>query len=298
MKTVSVSEELAGERADRALAALAGISRSAARTLIDSGHVTVAGKVATPKTKVAPGDLIEFPEDAVVANLEPEEVAFDVVYADEVLIVVDKPAGVVVHPGAGRRKGTLAAGLLQRFPELEGVGERDRWGIVHRLDRDTSGLMLVGRTGQAHERLSRALARRSIERVYLALVIGTMEMPNGTIDAPIGTDPADPRKRKVILGGRAARTHYRVIGRYRDVTLLEVKLESGRTHQIRVHLASIGYPVVGDPWYGRPWRVESPRVFLHATRLTVEHPTTGESLSFDSPLPADLAAVIAGLEPA
>lgn len=298
MKTVSVSEELAGERCDRALAALAGISRSAARTLIDSSHVTVAGKVATPKTKVAPGDLIEFPEDAVVANLEPEEVAFGVVYADEVLIVVDKPAGVVVHPGAGRRKGTLAAGLLQRFPELEGVGERDRWGIVHRLDRDTSGLMLVARTGPAHERLSRALARRSIERVYLALVIGTMEMPNGTIDAPIGTDPADPRKRKVILGGRAARTHYRVIGRYLDVTLLEVKLESGRTHQIRVHLASIGHPLVGDPWYGRPWRVVSPRVFLHATRLTVEHPTTGESLTFDSPLPDDLVAVIAGLEPA
>jgi 23S rRNA pseudouridine1911/1915/1917 synthase len=276
---------------------LGGISRSAARTLIDSGHVTVAGSVATPKTKVAPGDLIEFPENPLLVDLEPEEVAFEVVYADDELIVVDKPAGVVVHPGAGRRKGTLAAGLLQRFPELEGVGERDRWGIVHRLDRDTSGLMLVARTGPAHERLSRALARRSIERVYLALVIGSMEMPNGTIDAPIGTDPADPRKRKVILGGRAARTHYRVIGRFPDVTLLEVKLESGRTHQIRVHLASIGHPVVGDPWYGRPWRVDSPRVFLHATRLTVEHPTSGESLSFDSPLPADLLTVIAGLEP-
>lgn len=297
MKTVLVTEPLAGERADRALAALGGISRSAARTLIDSGHVTVAGSVATPKTKVAPGDLIEFPENALRVELEPEQVAFEVVYVDDTLIVVDKPAGVVVHPGAGHRKGTLAAGLLQRFPELEGVGERDRWGIVHRLDRDTSGLMLVARTGPAHERLSRALARRSIERVYVALVIGAMEMPNGTIDAPIGTDPADPRKRKVILGGRAARTHYRVIGRFRDVTLLEVKLESGRTHQIRVHLASIGHPVVGDPWYGRPWRVESPRVFLHATRLTVEHPTTGEALSFDSPLPADLLAVIAGLEP-
>lgn len=298
MRAVSVTAELAGERADRALAALAGISRSAARTLIDAGHVTVAGAVAVPKTRVAPGDVIEFPEDAGFVELEPEQVAFDVAYSDEVMIVVDKPAGVVVHPGAGRRTGTLAAGLLYRFPELEGVGERDRWGIVHRLDRDTSGLMLVARTGQAHERLSRALARRSIERVYLALVIGTMEMPNGTIDAPIGTDPADPRKRKVILGGRAARTHYRVIGRFRDVTLLEVRLESGRTHQIRVHLASIGHPVVGDPWYGRPWRVESPRVFLHATRLTVEHPTTGESMTFDSPLPADLAAVIAGLEPA
>jgi 23S rRNA pseudouridine1911/1915/1917 synthase len=296
--SVLVGPELAGERADRALAALAGISRSAARTLIDTGQVTVAGQVVLPRTKVEAGEVIEYPEEALAAKLEPEPVAFEVVYADEALIVVDKPAGVVVHPGAGRRTGTLAAGLLQRFPELEGVGEPDRWGIVHRLDRDTSGLMLVARTESSHERLSRALARRSIERVYLTLVVGELEMPNGTIDAPIGIDPADPRKRKVILGGRAARTHYRVITRYRDVTLLEVKLESGRTHQIRVHLASIGHPVVGDPWYGRPWRVESPRVFLHATRLTLAHPTTGESLAFESPLPPDLKQVIVGLEPA
>lgn len=295
MNRVPVPKDLAGERADRILAVVAGMSRSRARAMIDAGTVTLAGEVVVPKTRLAAGAELSFPDPTGRAPLQPESVDFGLIYEDDAIIVVDKPAGIVVHPGAGNRQGTLAAGLLHRFPEIEGVGSVDRWGLVHRLDRDTSGLLVVARTSYAHESLSRMLSQRLVKRHYVALVVGQMEMPRGTIDAPIGPDPVDPRKRRVVLGGRPARTHYRVAERFDDVTLLDVEIETGRTHQIRVHLATIDHPVVSDPWYGRPWRVGSPRVFLHAARLELAHPVTGEELDFSSPLPSDLSEVLEGL---
>ncbi len=296
MKTATVPSDLDGERADRVLSVLAGVSRAAARSMVVGGHVSADGLVVAPKTKLKEGALLVYPEPEAEAALQPEPVDFGVAYEDEWLIVVDKPPGLVVHPGAGRRSGTLASGLLHAYPDLEGVGDSGRWGIVHRLDRDTSGLMIVARTPEVHTSLTRALARRRIERLYWALVIGVIDMKNGTIDAPIGTDPVDRRKRKVTVGGRPARTHYRVVERFDDVTLLQVRLETGRTHQIRVHLAAIEHPVLGDPWYGRPWRVEAPRVFLHAGTLRFDHPVTGDPLEVNSPLAGDLQGVLDSLQ--
>lgn len=292
MNLVVVPSELDGERLDRVLSLVGGLSRATAKALIDAGGVLVDGVAVAAKTRVTEGDQLEYGDPAETVPLQPEPVEFGVAYEDDAVIVVEKPAGLVVHPGAGRSVGTLAAGLLYRYPELEGVGEADRWGIVHRLDRDTSGLLLVGRTEFAYRTLVKALARREVGRTYLALVVGDVLMPRGTIDAPIGSDPSDPRKRKVVIGGRAARTHYHVEERFGDATLLKVDLESGRTHQIRVHLASIGHPVVGDPWYGRPSRVRSPRVFLHAARLDFVHPSTGERITVSSPLPPDLSTAL------
>lgn len=297
MSSEVVPSTLAGERADRVVSVLAGVSRAVARQMVDSGQVSVDGSEVSARTRLTEGSVVDFPEPEAKPSLMAEPVEFGVAYEDEWLIVVDKPAGLVVHPGAGRSHGTLAAGLLHAYPDLEGVGDAGRWGIVHRLDRDTSGLLMVGRTPEVHRALTRALARREIERTYSALVIGEMDMPRGTIDAPIAADPIDRRKRKVAAGGRPARTHYRVVERHADVTLLEVRLETGRTHQIRVHLAAIGHPVLGDPWYGRPWRVESPRVFLHAARLRFAHPVGGDQMDLESPLPPDLAAVLDSLQP-
>lgn len=291
-----VPADLAGERVDKIVAELAGISRARARAMVDGGEVTVDGLVvAVASTRPAQGAMVEFPEPVEAEAMEGEPVDFEVLWEDDQVVVVDKPAGVVVHPGAGRRRGTLAAGLLHRFPELEGVGEPGRWGLIHRLDRDTSGVLLVARTGEAYRRLSADLHRRRIGRHYLTLVAGTLDIDQGTIEAPIGSDPSDPRRRKVVVGGRPARTHYRVVERLRDATLLAVTLETGRTHQIRVHMQAIDHPVIGDPWYGRPWRVTSPRVFLHAHRIEFDHPVGGERIEVVSPLPVDLTEVLDSL---
>lgn len=294
-----VPDGLAGERVDKAVAVLAGVSRAAARSLVDAGAVQVASRPAAGKDRVQAGDEIEIEEVVTAPRLVAEPVSLDVVYADRDLVVVDKPAGMVVHPGAGTATGTLASGLLARFPEIEGVGEEGRWGIVHRLDRNTSGLLVVARTSQAYEALAAAVRRRDIHRRYQALVIGAFDAPTGTIDAPIGPDPARPTRRSVLAGGKPSRTHYRQVARWAamDAALLDVTLETGRTHQIRVHLAAIGHPVVGDPVYGRPCAVSTPRIFLHACRLELAHPRTGEPLVFESPLPLDLGGVLASLGP-
>jgi len=294
-----VPAELAGERLDKAVAVLAGVSRAEARALVDAGSVLLGGRPAAARERVAAGDEIDIGESAAPEILVAEDVPVVVVFEDADLLVVDKPPGMVVHPGAGTRSGTLAAGLLARFPDLAGVGEEGRWGIVHRLDRDTSGLLVVARTAAAYGALTAALRRRDIHRRYLALVAGTFDAPTGTIDAPLGPDPARPTRRKVTPTGKPARTHYRQLSRWDrvDVSLLEVTLETGRTHQIRVHLAAIGHPLVGDRVYGRPGSVASPRIFLHAARLELPHPGMGEVLVVESPLPADLAAVLAGLGP-
>lgn len=294
-----VPEELDGERADKVVAVLSGMSRSAARHLVDAGDVALEGVPVAARDRLAVGTSLEFETPARRDLLEPEPVEFGVRYEDEHLVVVDKPAGVTVHPGAGRTSGTLAAGLLHEYPEIRGVGEEPRWGIVHRLDRDTSGLLVVARTGETYDALSGMIRKREIRRGYITLVAGVFDAPRGTIEAPIAPDPNRAKRRIVAPYGRPARTHYRRQAGWESVpvSLLEVTLETGRTHQIRVHLAAIDRPVIGDRWYGRPTRVGAPRVFLHAARLTFEHPVTHEAIDVESPLPPDLVGVLEGLGP-
>ncbi|MFP4554317.1 MAG: RluA family pseudouridine synthase, partial [Actinomycetota bacterium] len=291
---LQVPDALDGSRVDKAIAELFDVSRAVASGVVEEG-VLVDGSEAAASDRVRAGQVIvcRRPEDTM--RLAPEAVDFEVVYEDQSVIVVDKPAGVVVHPGSGRTSGTLAAGLLDRYPELEGVGAADRWGLVHRLDKDTSGVIVVARTSVAFDQLTAELRRREIERVYVALVEGRMSAPTGTVDAPIGRDPSRPTRRAVVPGGKHARTHYEVVRYYQesDVSLLEVRLETGRTHQIRVHLAAIDHPVAGDATYGATRRdLTVPRTFLHAAKVAFTHPTTGKRLEVEAPLPADLATVL------
>jgi 23S rRNA pseudouridine1911/1915/1917 synthase len=294
-----VTEELDGARVDKAVAMLLGVSRATARALVEAG-VTVDGEPAGASTRVAAGSVLRAPRPEEAPEMVAEDVSFDVLFEDSDVIVVDKPAGVVVHPGSGRTTGSLAAGLLHRYPELEGVGQKGRWGIVHRLDRDTSGVLVVARTEAAHNALSEMLKRREISRTYTTLVHGLMSSPSGTIEAPVGRDPSNPLRRAVHPEGKPARTHYRVVDAFpeRDCSLLEVTLETGRTHQIRLHMTAIGHPVVADSLYGgRRHRLGARRMFLHASRIGFTHPITGEVIAVESPLPPDLAQVLASLGP-
>lgn len=287
-----IPPELVGERADKIVATLAGVSRQTARALFATG-VVVDSRPVAPDQRIS-GREIEFEQPARAPILEPEAVPFQVRYEDEYLLVVDKPAGVVVHPGAGRESRTLAAGLLMLYPELEGIGGDRRAGLVHRLDKETSGLLLVARSEEVHGRLVKELSARRIHRQYLALVHGEMEMPTGTIDAPISRDPTRPTRQKVSPEGRPSRTHYRVRWQGEGLALLEVDLETGRTHQIRVHLAAIGHPVAGDRAYSRHGSAKGlRRMFLHAARLRFRHPVTEIELTVDSPLPAELERALA-----
>jgi 23S rRNA pseudouridine1911/1915/1917 synthase len=285
---------LDGARVDKAIAELLGLSRATAAVVVASG-VEVGDASVSASDRVRQGQVIRCrpPEETIA--LAPEPVVFDVLHEDDQVIVVDKPAGLVVHPGSGRTSGTLAAGLLDRFPELEGVGDADRWGLVHRLDKDTSGALVVARTSDAFDELTAELRRREIARVYTALVEGRMGAPTGTIDAPIGRDPSMPTRRSVTPAGKHARTHYEVVVYYEDAdaSLLEVRLETGRTHQIRAHMAAIDHPVAGDRLYGATRKdLNVPRTFLHASRVELTHPATGERLSVSAPLPDDLARVV------
>jgi len=299
-----VPEALAEERVDRVVAMLTGCSRSEVAELIGAGEVRVGGAVVTSRSaKVRLGDVVEVevPDPAAKLELVPDPgVVFPVVHEDEHLLVVDKPAGLVVHPGAGQGEGTLVHGLLARYPELVGVGvDPVRPGIVHRLDKGTSGLLLVARTPAAYEALVAMLAARAVHRRYRALVWGHLTSPTGLVDAPIGRSPREPTRMAVVERGKEARTRYEVLARYRDpveVSELACTLETGRTHQIRVHLRSIGHPVVGDVRYdGARQSLPVARPFLHAEVLELDHPVTGEALHFEAPLPQDLIDVLAGL---
>ena len=296
----SVPPGLDGRRADLVVARLAGVSRTDARALVESGSASFDGAALRPSDRVASGTVVDVDLPEPRPLLVPEDVVFRVRYEDGDLAVVDKPAGVVVHPGAGVHSGTLAAGLLHRWPKIEGVGDEGRWGIVHRLDRDTSGLLAVALTDRAFGPLRAAIAARRVTRAYRALVIGEPPAATGTIDAPLDRDPARPGMVAVRPEGRPARTHYRRLAVWPEhgVSLLEVRLETGRTHQIRVHLAAVGLPVAGDPRYGAG-RGPAPRLFLHAAHLGLDHPVTGERLEVDAPLPDDLAEAVRALgEPA
>lgn len=296
----AVPTALAGERLDRAVALLTGLARAEAARLVDAGRVRVGNEVVTVRSRrLRAGEVVEvdLPEAAGAAEPAPDpSVVVPVVHADRDVIVVDKPAGLVVHPGAGHRTGTLVQGLLARFPELAGVGDPSRPGIVHRLDRGTSGLLVVARSQRAYALLTRQLAARRVERRYQALVRGHMPAPAGVIDAPIGRSVRDRARMAVSAGGRTARTHYEVaaaFGEPEPLSLIVCRLETGRTHQIRVHLAAVGHPVVGDERYGgRTRAVPLDRPFLHAAELGFEHPATGEQVRFSAALPADLQAVL------
>jgi 23S rRNA pseudouridine1911/1915/1917 synthase len=296
---------LAGQRVDRAVAMLADVSRSAAATLIEAGAVVLDGvPVGAGRTPLREGSVLTVHLLVRAGGLAAEpEVRFDVVHADELVAVVDKPAGLVVHPGAGHGRGTLVGGLLARFPELTdlvaaGVCAADRPGIVHRLDKGTSGLLAVARTPEAFESLVGQLATRTMERRYVALVKGTVVDDRGEIEAPIGRSTRTPTKMAVTVGGKPARTAYTVLERRLGpdgaaATLVELALQSGRTHQIRVHMAAIGHPVVGDARYGEPdRRLGAGRFFLHAGRLSFTHPGTGERMTFTAGLPPDLRAYL------
>jgi len=288
-----VPPELGGRRTDLVLARLADVSRAVARSMVDAGDVLVDGGAASARSRIPAGASVEWEPPPPPPRLEPEPIEFGIVHEDEWLAVVDKPTGLVVHPGAGRSTGTLAAGLLHRWPGVEGVGDEGRWGIVHRLDRDTSGLMVVALAAEAYGPLKKAVAAHVIDRRYLALVHGRPSSPAGTIEAPLARDPGRPTRRRIDPRGRPAISHFEVIAAWPERTLLEVVLESGRTHQIRVHLSSIGLPVVGDGAYGRVGG--APRVFLHSHRLGFDHPVTAERVEAASSLPEDLMESIGAL---
>lgn len=298
--------EVDGERLDAFLAArLDDLSRSRAAQLIEDGHVTVNERIPKKSEKLSAGDivLVTMPE-LQQSTVTPEDIPLNIVYQDEDIVVVDKPAGLVVHPAVGHPKGTLVNALLHHIKDLSGIGGVARPGIVHRLDRDTSGLIIVAKNDDAHRTLSAALKKRDIRRRYLVAAWGHLASDKEEVDAPIGRSPHDRKKMAVVPTGRTALTRFVRLERWKGADLLKAELQTGRTHQIRVHLLSIGHPVVGDALYspagekgisgpGQKWAWElarrTPRQFLHAAELAFRHPRTREVMRFSSELPADLA---------
>ncbi len=284
-----------GDRLDRLVAdCLPDLSRTRIQALIKEGRVTVNGAPSKPAYRVEEGERIAvyLPPPEPSAFL-PEAIPLDVLYEDADLIALNKPAGMVVHPAHGHTSGTLVNAALYRWPELRQVGDEYRAGIVHRLDKDTSGVIVIARTPAAHRALAEQFAGRSVSKRYLALVEGHPDSPTGRIEAPIGRDPRQRKQMAVVRGGREAISEFRLLASYADYALLEVVIFTGRTHQIRVHLAFIGHPVVGDTVYGhRRQRLRLDRHFLHAAELTLHSPTTGEPLTFAAPLPGELARIL------
>jgi len=301
--TEEIPASLADVRIDRVVSLVADVSRSAAAALIDAGAVTVDGQVVVAgKERVQQGQTITVDVSQAPGPELPAAQAggaVDIVHEDESVVVVNKAAGIVVHPGAGNPDGTLVNFLLDLYPEMASAGDPMRPGIVHRLDAGTTGLMVVARTAAAYDSLVAQMTARSVTRVYSALVWGIPASVNGVIDAPIGRDHRDVTRMAVVVDGRASRTHYALEQSFhtpREASLLECRLETGRTHQIRVHLASIGHPVVGDAQYGGARAgIRAGRPMLHARELAFDHPRTGERVTFQAAAPADFAAVVATL---
>ena len=298
-----VNDSLEGERLDRLISFIGNISRSEASTLIRDNGVFVNGETVTrPSFKVAVGNQIKFSTRESEVNQEikaDSTIDFTVIHADPDFFVVDKPAGLVVHPGAGNLSGTLVNGLLSMSPQIREVGERTRPGIVHRLDKGTSGLLLVANTDYAYQFFVDQLSKHEVKRIYQALVWGIPEGPEGIVDAPIGRSSKNRKKMAIVANGKTAKTIYVVNKSWSTskVSLLEVELETGRTHQIRVHLSSIGNPVVGDEIYGGNRKnFTLRRQFLHAQKLCFEHPRDGSLCEFESPLPEELKDVLVTLD--
>ncbi len=302
----TVPIESAGERLDKLLTALlshadASVSRSRVQQLIKDGSVTVNGKAERASYKVDAGDELSYPipEQPKAREVLAEDIPLDVVYEDEAVAAINKPAGMVVHPALGHWDGTLVNAVLHRWPQTAEVGERSRAGIVHRLDMDTSGVILIAKTDDARRNLLRQFKARHVQKRYVALVHGMPATPTGEINAPIGRDPRQRNKKAVVRDGRESLSTYNVLTDYGDMTFVEVLPHTGRTHQIRVHLAFIKTPVVGDTVYGhRKERgpVHIPRQFLHAESLTFVSPATKQPVTVHAPLPSDLQRVLDSLE--
>ena len=288
--THTVTDEESGARCDVAIARVSGASRGRVAAAIRAGDVRLNGEIPKQATPVAGGDLLQFTlEDVLVLETKPEDIPLDIIFEDDALLVVDKPAGMVTHPAHGARDGTLANALVAHTGTLP--GDPLRPGLVHRLDRDTSGLLVVAKTEEALRALGKAMMRRAISRTYLGLVVGTPEHPVGTVEGALGRDPHNRQRYAIRADGKPAVTHYALREKLHGHSELEFVLETGRTHQIRVHLAALGYPIVNDPVYGRiEKRVDLPGQALHAWRLSFAHPVTRETLAFEAPPPFDYVA--------
>tara|TARA_Y100000814_G_scaffold226910_1_gene170867 strand:- start:156 stop:1055 length:900 start_codon:yes stop_codon:yes gene_type:complete len=272
------------------------LSRTQARKLIVDGLIVVEDVTVKPSFRVTFGQVIKVLSGfSEFSALEPEDIPIEILYEDDDILVVDKPAGLSVHPGAGHPGGTLVNALIYLRPTLKGIGSSERPGIVHRLDLDTSGVMVIAKNLASHAHISEQFAQRSVNKIYLALVKGRLTQTEAIIDAPIGRDPSNRQKMNVVDGGKSAKTRYKVLKSIGDHQLLEVKLLTGRTHQIRVHLASIGHSIIGDSLYGKKSKTID-RQFLHSHLLELVHPSTESSMAFKSPLPLDLKDFLATLE--
>ena len=284
----------AGERLDKFLADRnPNLSRSRIKRLISEGMVSVDGAPRNAGFRLRAGQsvLMKLPDEPAPAYMMPQNIPLSIVHEDDDLLVVDKPAGMPVHPGVGHPDSTLVNALLGMYPAIGAVGGAARPGLVHRLDKDTSGLIVVSRNDRAHESLTAQFKQRTVAKLYLALVVGALAPPEAVIEAPIGRDPNDRKKMAIVENGRQSTTQYKTVANFRGCAYAEALPKTGRTHQIRVHFASIGHPVVSDTLYGRPDpRLE--RHFLHAARLDFDHPVTGERVAFESPLPDDLQSLI------
>ncbi len=295
-----VPDALAGERVDRVVSFITGASRSIVSKCINNGEVLCNDAVVRKSSqKVTSGDLIVVNSSLLDSGLEIEadsKIIVPIIHEDQDLIVVDKPSGLVVHPATSHKKGTLVNGLLSIYPEIVSIGEPGRPGIIHRLDKGTSGLLLVALSAQGYLGLSEQLQRRAIKRVYTSLVLGHLESDKGVIEAPLGRDPKRPTRRTVLVNGKEARTRYEVLDRYEHPSsccLVRCELETGRTHQIRAHFSAIGHPVVGDDLYGgSSISFDLERPFLHSSLLAFKHPISGDSLSFSSQVPKELSTIL------
>ncbi|MBP2623150.1 RluA family pseudouridine synthase [Streptococcus oricebi] len=283
---MKIKIETAGSRLDKALADLTSLSRSLANEQIKEGQVLVNGQVKKAKYKVQLGDVIRYqlPEPELV-DYQPENLALDIIYQDEDVAVVNKPQGMVVHPSPGHNQGTLVNALLYHIKDLSSINGVLRPGIVHRIDKDTSGLLMIAKNDQAHLALAQELKDKKSLRKYWALVHGNLPNDLGVIEAPIGRSEKDRKKQAVTAKGKEALTRFKVLERFGDYSLLELQLETGRTHQIRVHLAYIGHPIAGDPVYGPKKTLKGQGQFLHAKTLGFTHPRTGQDLEFSVDLP-------------
>lgn len=306
MIKLTIHPEQARQRLDRFLAqALPAFSRARLQTLIREEFVYLNGKPSRPRELVKAGDTVELEEPEIEkGEAQPEQIALDIIFEDDDLLVLNKPAGIVMHPGAGHREHTLVNALLAHCKNLSGIGGKERPGIVHRLDKETSGVLVVAKNDATHRDLSRQFAARTMTKIYLALVAGTLRKSSGVIDKAIARHPVHRQRMSIAQRqGRSAKTEYRVLrsgissegrasARPAGMSLVECILHSGRTHQIRVHLHHLGHPVLGDKLYGGKRAGDFPRQMLHAWRLAFRHPKTGEQMSFEAPIPRDFAEVL------
>ena len=279
-----------GQRLDQFLSVnLKGYSRSRVSNLIHSGRVLVEQRDGKSSTKLKSGQVVTvLPSVRQESSLQPQSIDLNIIHEDSDMLVINKQAGIPVHPGPGHQDGTVANALIEIYPNVKNVGSVDRPGIVHRLDMDTSGLMVVAKTQEAHLNIARQFENRTVEKTYLALVTGNLEREEAVIEAAIGRSPADRQRMSVLENGREAITRYKVIRRYENFDLLEIRLLTGRTHQIRVHMASLGHPVAGDKIYGREID-HLDRQFLHSAILQFSHPATGKTVQYEASLPGDIA---------